>query len=77
MPEGWKKNITGMLHVNVNCSNYEKSREFYAMLGYRVMWKVAERAAPKFSAADGMPPYTVRGASPPPRACSCYLSNSR
>jgi catechol 2,3-dioxygenase-like lactoylglutathione lyase family enzyme len=55
-------NLTGMFHVNVNCSNYERSREFYALLGYRVMWEVPEKGSPEVSAAVGMPPYTVRGA---------------
>jgi glyoxylase I family protein len=55
-------NLTGMLHVNVNCSNYERSREFYALLGYRVMWEVPEKGSPEVSAAVGMRPYTVRGA---------------
>src|SRR5579864_4956679 len=55
-------NITGMFHVNVNCSNYEKSCEFYALLGYKVMWEVPEKGRPEVSAAVGMPPYTVRGA---------------
>ena len=35
-------NITGMMHVNVNCSDYERSREFYEFLGFKVMWKVPE-----------------------------------
>jgi hypothetical protein len=55
-------NINGIFHVNVNCSNYEKSREFYALLGYKVMWEVPEEGSPEVSAAVGMPPYTVRGA---------------
>ena len=55
-------NLRGMFHVNINCSNYEKSREFYAMLGYKVMWEVPEKGSPEVSAAVGMPPYTVRGA---------------
>jgi len=55
-------NIAGMFHVNVNCSNYEKSREFYALLGYKVIWEVPDKGSPEVSAAVGMPPYTVRGA---------------
>ena len=55
-------NISGVFHVNVNCSNFEKSREFYALLGYKVVWEVPEKGSPEVSAAVGMPPYTVRGA---------------
>lgn len=54
--------ISGMFHVNVNCSNYDKSREFYAILGYKVIWEVPEKGGPEVSVAVGMPPYTVRGA---------------
>lgn len=55
-------NLTGIFHVNVNCSNYERSREFYALLGYRVVWEVPEKGSPEVAAAVGMPSYTVRGA---------------
>ncbi len=55
-------NITGIMHVNVNCSDYERSREFYAMLGFKVRWEVPERNSPEVAAAVGMPPYRVRGA---------------
>jgi len=55
-------NITGMMHVNVNCSNYERSREFYEFLGFKVLWEVPARNTPEVAAAVGMPPYLVRGA---------------
>lgn len=55
-------NVTGVFHVNVNCSDYARSLEFYEMLGYRVLWEVPEQGSPEVSAAVGMPPYTVRGA---------------
>lgn len=55
-------NITGVMHVNVNCSDYERSREFYEMLGFKVFWEVPERNTPEVAAAVGMPPYHVRGA---------------
>jgi catechol 2,3-dioxygenase-like lactoylglutathione lyase family enzyme len=55
-------NITGMMHVNVNCSDYERSREFYEFLGFKVLWEVPTRNTPEVAAAVGMPPYKVRGA---------------
>jgi catechol 2,3-dioxygenase-like lactoylglutathione lyase family enzyme len=55
-------NITGMMHVNVNCSDYERSREFYEFLGFKVLWEVPPRNTPEVAAAVGMPPYQVRGA---------------
>ena len=54
--------ISGMMHVNVNCRDYERSRQFYELLGFKVMWEVPERNTPEVAAAVGMPPYLVRGA---------------
>lgn len=54
--------VTGILHVNVNCSDYERSRAFYEALGFRVLWEVPERGTPDVAAAVGMAPYRVRGA---------------
>ena len=54
--------ISGMMHVNVNCRDYERSRQFYELLGFTVMWEVPERNTPEVAAAVGMPPYHVRGA---------------
>ena len=54
--------VTGIFHVNVNCSNYERSRAFYERLGFRVVFEVPETNTPEVAAAVGMPPYRVRGA---------------
>ena len=54
--------ITGMVHVNVNCSDYERSLRFYETLGFRVLWEVPEVSSREVAAAVGMPPYKVRGA---------------
>lgn len=54
--------ITGLVHVNINCSDYDRSREFYAALGFREVWRVPETNTPEVAAAVGMPPYRVRGA---------------
>jgi catechol 2,3-dioxygenase-like lactoylglutathione lyase family enzyme len=55
-------NIGGMVHVNINCTDYEKSKAFYEMLGFEEFWPVPETNTPEVAAAVGMPPYRVRGA---------------
>jgi catechol 2,3-dioxygenase-like lactoylglutathione lyase family enzyme len=55
-------NIVGMVHVNINCSNYEKSKAFYEMLGFEEFWPVPETNTAEVAAAVGMPPYRVHGA---------------
>jgi catechol 2,3-dioxygenase-like lactoylglutathione lyase family enzyme len=27
-------NISGLLHININCRDFERSRQFYEMLGF-------------------------------------------
>lgn len=54
--------ITGLVHVNVNCSDYERSLAFYERLGFREIWRVPETNTPEVAAAVGMPPYRVKGA---------------
>jgi glyoxylase I family protein len=34
--------IRGVFHVNINCSNFERSLEFYKMLGFRVAVDLSE-----------------------------------
>lgn len=55
-------NITGLVHVNINCKNYDVSRAFYEMLGFEEMWVVPPTNTPEVAAAVGMPPYKVKGA---------------
>ena len=54
--------ITGLVHVNVNCSDYDRSLAFYQCLGFREIWRVPETNTPEVAAAVGMPPYRVKGA---------------
>jgi len=54
--------ITGLVHVNVNCSDYDRSLAFYARLGFREIWRVPETNTPEVAAAVGLPPYRVKGA---------------
>lgn len=55
-------NITGMVHININCSDYEKSRAFYEMLGFEEFWQVPETNTAEVAAAVGMQPYKLKGA---------------
>ena len=49
-------NIEGMVHVNINCSDYAASKKFYEMLGFEEVWRVPETNTAEVAAAVGMPP---------------------
>ena len=51
-----------MVHVNVNCSNFDRSLRFYELLGFQKLVDVPARNTEEVAAAVGMPPYTVKGA---------------
>ncbi|HIL80464.1 MAG TPA: VOC family protein [Myxococcales bacterium] len=53
--------IVGLVHVNVNCSNFERSRAFYEMLGFELLMDVPERNTDEVAAAVGLEPYRLRG----------------
>ena len=55
-------NITGLVHVNVNCSEFDRSLKFYELLGFRRAIDVPAQNTAEVAAAVGMPPYTVKGA---------------
>lgn len=54
--------ITGLVHVNVNCSDFERSLAFYEMLGFEHLMDVPPTNTVEVAAAVGMPPYRVKGA---------------
>jgi catechol 2,3-dioxygenase-like lactoylglutathione lyase family enzyme len=54
--------VTGLVHVNINCSNFERSLQFYERLGFRLAIEVPPTNTTQVAAAVGMPPYRVRGA---------------
>lgn len=54
--------LSGLVHVNVNCRDYDRSLAFYERLGFREVWRVPETNTPEVAAAVGMPPYRVKGA---------------
>jgi len=50
------------VHVNINCTNYQRSKQFYELLGFEEVWQVPEPNTEEVAAAVGMPPYRVKGA---------------
>ncbi len=54
--------LTGLVHVNVNCSNFERSKAFYELLGFEHLLDVPPTNTAEVAAAVGMPPYRVNGA---------------
>ena len=55
-------NIKGLVHVNINCSDFDLSLKFYELLGFQKVLEVPEKNTPEVAAAVGMPPYKVKGA---------------
>lgn len=53
--------LTGLVHVNINVSNFERSKAFYEALGFRMVWRVPQTNSTEVAAAVGMPPYRVKG----------------
>ncbi len=54
--------IAGMIHVNINCSDYDRPKAFYEVLGFREALRVPETNGLERAAAVGMPPSRVKGA---------------
>ena len=55
-------NIEGLVHVNINCTNYARSKTFYEMLGFEEVWQVPATNSAEVNAAVGMNNYQVTGA---------------
>ena len=55
-------NIKGLVHVNINCSDFDRSVKFYELLGFQKVFDVPPKNSIEVAAAVGMPPYTVKGA---------------
>jgi len=53
--------VSGLVHVNINVSDFDRSRAFYEALGFRLIWSVPPTNSEAVAAAVGMPPYRVRG----------------
>ncbi|MCP4006425.1 MAG: VOC family protein [bacterium] len=54
-------NIKGLIHVNINCSDFDVSREFYEKLGFELFLEVPEYSPPEVTAAVGFSAYELRG----------------
>jgi len=54
--------IEGIFHVNVNCSNLERSLAFYKMLGFRVVQDMPSGGGPKLDQGMGLAKVRARGA---------------
>jgi len=46
--------IKGIFHININCSNFERSLEFYKMLGFRVSVDIPEGGSEAMSTGLGL-----------------------
>jgi len=55
-------NVSGLVHVNINCRDFDRSRLFYEMLGFELFWRVPETNTPAVASAVGMSKYLVKGA---------------
>ena len=55
-------NITGLVHININCSNFVRSMKFYELLGFQKLIEVPSKNTSEVAAAVGMPSYMVKGA---------------
>jgi uncharacterized protein (TIGR02118 family) len=53
--------VSGMVHVNINVSDFDRSRIFYEALGFKLVWRVPPTNSVEVAAAVGMPPYRVKG----------------
>jgi catechol 2,3-dioxygenase-like lactoylglutathione lyase family enzyme len=47
--------------VNINCRDYEKSKAFYEMLGFKEFWPVPATNTEEVANAVAMPVYKVKG----------------
>ena len=54
-------NIRGLVHVNINCSDFDRSREFYEALGFELFLEAPETNAADVEAAVDLPDYRLRG----------------
>ncbi|MFT5443852.1 MAG: catechol 2,3-dioxygenase-like lactoylglutathione lyase family enzyme [Myxococcota bacterium] len=55
-------NIQALVHLNINCSDFDVSRVFYEKLGFEVYLEVPPRNTPQVAAAVGFRDYELRGA---------------
>jgi len=54
-------NIEGLVHVNINCSDFDRSRAFYEMLGFELFLEVPDSSTKQVALAVGFSSYRLRG----------------
>ena len=54
--------IKGLLHVNINCRDFERSRRFYELLGFELLAPVPAEGRGSVALAVGFDHYRVKGA---------------
>ena len=47
--------IQSIFHININCTNFERSLEFYQKLGFKIIRDLGEGAMPKISPGLRLP----------------------
>ena len=55
-----EKGIVRFLHANINCSDLERSINFYEMLGFTAVMTSGSTVTAEFAEALDMPPYTLK-----------------
>jgi len=54
--------IKGLLHVNINCRDFDRSRQFYELLGFELLSPVPAEGLGSVARAVGFDHYKVKGA---------------
>ena len=52
--------VTKMMHININVSDYDASKAFYERLGFRSVFETEDKADAEAAAGLGMPPYELK-----------------
>ena len=53
--------IRGLVHININCRSFERSRAFYEKLGFELFLEVPESNTPEVARAVGFEEYQLKG----------------
>ena len=49
-------NVKGLIHVNINCSDFDRSVKFYELIGFQKVFEVPAQNTKEVAAALCMPP---------------------
>ena len=53
--------LQGLVHININCSDYDRSRAFYEALGFELFLQVPATNTTQVARAVGFEKYQLRG----------------